>query len=141
MKTISPATALVIVSLAAVALACSACSESGVAAPVLDPSGQDRSAELQIDIQVSPATITIDSAGTWVTIHAGIPLGDVDTASLSLNGIEPGLVKADSCGDLVAKFDRVLVVSIVSPPEATLTLSGVTKAGEAFAGSSTVVVQ
>ncbi len=74
-------------------------------------------------------------------MHADIPYSDVDGSTVTMNGISPAVVKADNRGDLVVKFDRPDVVAVVSPPEATLTLSGLTVTGEPFSGSSTVPVK
>lgn len=136
-----PALAFLAASVVAICVTCTACSESGIAAPVLSDSQTSRSAALEVAIQISPASIEMDSVGTWVTVHADIPYSDVDGSTLTMNGVSPAAVKVDSRGDLVVKFDRPDVVAVVSPPEATLTLSGLTVTGEPFSGSSTVPVK
>ncbi len=104
-------------------------------------SSQDRAAALEVEIQVSPASIEMDSEGTWITVHATIRYSLVDRATLSMNGVTPSAVKSDACGDLVVKFARTDIFDIVSPPEATLTLSGLTTAGESFSGTVVVPVR
>jgi hypothetical protein len=101
-------------------------------------------AEEIIEIQVSPSTINLAYQGTVVTVHADIPLRGVVTASLKLNGVEVWYTKADARGDLVAKFDVDKVKNIISPPSATLTLTGVVEMPEGvqfdFSGTDTVKV-
>lgn len=131
-------------SLFAVALACAACGDTSISAPVhpADVASRDGAElELSVPIQVSPATLVLDSPGTWVTVHADIAYGDVDHATLTMNGVEVVYVKSDNCGDLVVKFDRRDVQDIVSPPEATLTLTGFTVDGTPFAGSQVIRVE
>ncbi len=94
-----------------------------------------------IQIQASPATIVLSSLGGCVSIHADIAYSAVDRQSLELNGLKPYLVKADARGDLVAKFSLDEVKAIVAPPSTTLTLIGLTRAGEAFTGSDEVAVR
>lgn len=84
----------------------------------------------EIGIQVSPSTINLAYQGTVVTVHAEIPYAGVVTASLELNGVEVWWTKADSRGELVAKFDVDKVRDIVAPPSAELTLSGVVRTCE-----------
>ncbi|MFZ5832689.1 MAG: hypothetical protein ACOY3P_21590 [Planctomycetota bacterium] len=97
----------------------------------------------EIGIQVSPSTINLGEQGTWVTVHADIPLAGVITATVMLNGVEVAWTKADSQGNLVAKFVVDDVRAIVAPPSATLELVGevVTPEGTvAFSGSDSVRV-
>lgn len=96
---------------------------------------------LTIDIQVSPATIVISSFGECLTIHADIALSKVDRSSVTLNGLYPYAVFADSRGQLVAKFDVDQVKAIVAPPSATLTLAGLTTDGTPISGARTVPVK
>jgi hypothetical protein len=89
---------------------------------------------------VSPQTIVIGSDSPCVTVHLAVPLSAVNRSSVELSGIAPYLVKADSRGDLVAKFRSDKVEAIVAPPSATLTLTGVMVDGEPFSYSATVTV-
>jgi hypothetical protein len=95
----------------------------------------------QISIKVSPNTIALDSLGELLTVHTDIPLGLVDTSSLSLNGVEVAWTKADARGNLVAKFDLAEIKAIVEPPQATLQLQGLTNDGVEFSGTDTVTVR
>lgn len=94
-----------------------------------------------VTIRVAPGTIAINSKGTWVTVHAGIPYTQVAAGTVELNGISARLCFADDRGNLVAKFTLERIKEIVAPPTATLTLSGATKDGELFSGSETVKVK
>ena len=124
------------------AIAAAGCSEDMSAAPTAPSASLDeRAGVMLVAIEISPATLVIDSAGTWVTVHAEIPLSEVEPLSVALAGIEPDVVKADNRGDLVAKFTRDSIVAIVSPPEATLELTGLTAEGTAFSGSDAITVQ
>jgi len=96
---------------------------------------------IDVAIRIAPGTLALDSEGEWVTVHANIAYGAVATSSLSLSGIPVRWTKADSRGNLVAKFALADVKAIVAPPTATLVLEGMTKDGVAFAGSATVAVK
>lgn len=100
-----------------------------------------RASDLVVSIEIAPATLVLDSPGTWVTVHAEIGFSEVDHPTVALEGVSPVYVKADNRGDLVAKFARDDIVSIVAPPEATLTLRGLTVSGASFSGTDTIVVQ
>ncbi len=96
---------------------------------------------IDIAISVSPQTIVLGcDKGARVTVHTDIRLAVVDRASLTLSGVSPVLVKADSRGNLVAKCDQASIEALVAPPEATLVLTGATKDGVPFGGSDTVRV-
>ena len=58
-----------------------------------------------------------------------------------MNGVELVYSKSDNRGELVVKFDRADIAGIVSPPEATLVLTGLTTSGETFTGSEVIPVQ
>ena len=132
---------LLAMSLLVLLLAASGCSGSENTAPSAPSALEDRGEAMEVHIDISPATLVLDSPGTWVTVHAQISLSAVDTQSVTLEGIVPDVIKADNRGELVAKFGRETIASIVSPPEATLTLQGLTAAGEPFAGTDTITVQ
>lgn len=133
---------LVSTAVALIAFAGQGCSSEGVVSPVTADATPSRAASstTTVDIQVSPATIIIKEEGEWVTVHAAIPYSDVATDTVALEGIPAALTFADACGDLVAKFALEDVLTIIAPPEATLTLTGVTGAGDLFEGSDTVRV-
>jgi len=96
---------------------------------------------LSIVAKVSPGTIVIGSDVTWVSVHTDISLARVNTSTLTLNGVPIAWTKADSRGNLVAKFNFDKIERIVTPPGEVLTLKGVTKDGILFAGSDRVVVR
>lgn len=86
---------------------------------------------LEIEIQVSPATLVLDAPQVWVTIHADVKYSDVNTVPgvyLVVDGesIPAKSVFADDRGDLVAKFDKDDVESLledsVNYATATVTL-------------------
>lgn len=96
---------------------------------------------LDVCVTVSPSTIVLGlDKGSEVTVHTDIPLSVVDRSSVALSGVTPYTTFADSCGNLVAKFRQEEIESIVAPPQATLTLTGMTEDGESFSGSDTVRV-
>ena len=96
---------------------------------------------IDIAVTVSPHTIVLGcEKGDRVTVHTDIPLGQVNRESVALSGISPVLVKADSCGNLVAKFDQASIEALVELPEATLLLTGMTTDDVPFRGSDTVRV-
>lgn len=97
-------------------------------------------ADLTVPIVISPSTINLESAGTWVTVHAEIPYSQVASASVTLDGIPVKVTFADNRGDLVAKFAVGDVRGIVQPGPAELTLSGLTRDGGTFAGTDMVKV-
>jgi hypothetical protein len=103
----------------------------------MKPAGQTTE---EVTIQISPGALAINSSGEWVTVHAEIPYTQVDTESLTLNGVSVSWTKADDCGDLVAKFDQSEIKSIVSPPEAELTLAGAKLDGTLITGTDTIKV-
>jgi len=135
---------MLIGSLVLMTLTCAACADTSIVAPAALPDATSRAdllGELEILIQVSPAALILDSPGTWVTVHAEIAYADVVSATLTMNGVELTYAKSDNHGDLVVKFAREDIQNIVAPPEATLTLTGLTVSGETFAGSETIPVQ
>ncbi len=97
-------------------------------------------AQTEVEIQVSPSVLNMDSLGVWVTVHADIPLSSVDGVSVTLDGLPVKVVKADSLGDLVAKFALDEVKAILPLGSVELTLSGTTKDGIPFIGREIVLV-
>jgi hypothetical protein len=102
-------------SLILMALTCAACSDTSIVAPAAADNATSRAdlpGSLEIPIQISPATLILDSPGTWVTVHAEIAYGDVDHLSLTMNGVDLTYSKSDNCGDLVVKFARISRTSL-----------------------------
>lgn len=93
-----------------------------------------------LGIAVSPQTLLLGSDQSTVTVHTDIPLGAVETSSLTLNGVPVVRTEADARGKLVAFFSEAAVKAIVAPPSAVLTLSGSLKDGSSFSGSDEVRV-
>ena len=112
------------------------------------------SSAFEIDIQVSPSTLNIQSDGQVVTVHTNIAYSSVvdadgeEASAVTLNDIPISWWKADNQGNFVAKFlmsevkalaaDDLLVV----PGENTLTLSGMTtdETPAEFWGTETITV-
>ena len=92
-------------------------------------------------IVVSPHTLVLSAPGAWVSVHTNLPFGEVDRATLELNGIPVAWTKADARGNLVAKFDMDDVKAIVEPGEATLTLTGEMLDGRLIDASDTITVK
>ncbi|MFC1805813.1 hypothetical protein ACFL09_02405 [Planctomycetota bacterium] len=128
----------------AMCVACVVACGAAVAGPVSGDSPPDG----DIAIQASPGTIALDAKNVWLTIHADIPLGvvnveDRDYLRVAVNGVSVPWehIFADSLGDLVVKCPIDDVKGILNgASSATVELSGITKAGEPFAGSDTVKV-
>lgn len=94
-----------------------------------------------VEIQVAPAQIVERAPCQWVTVHAEIAYSSVVDSSVQINGLAADAVFADDCGDLVAKIEFGKITAIVDPPEAEITLTGITTGDVAFAGSETVRVK
>lgn len=102
--------------------------------------------DLVVAIQVSPSMLVLGSPGKWVTVHADIPFGAVDTSrpiTITLDGKRIKAVSwfADDCGDLVAKFELEIVQEFAKPPSAELLFEGTTWDGAAFTGTATIRVK
>ena len=93
-----------------------------------------------VQIKISPATLVEGGSAKWVTVNTDIPYGQVDRASLTLNGVPVAWTKADNRGELVAKFHQADIEATVEPPSATLTLAGSLIDGTSFASSDTIAV-
>lgn len=93
-----------------------------------------------LGIAVSPHTLILNFEQGAVSVHTDIPYSTVNKSSLALNGVPVWWTKADDRGCLVAFFHEDAIKAIVSPPSATLTLTGSTVGGTSFSGSDTVSV-
>lgn len=141
MRTIVSKAMPLLISLAALLLLCSSCADSDLSPEAVAGVGSDREELMEIGIVISPATLVLDSAGTCVTVHAEIGYYAVDLTSLRLEGLSATSTKPDDRGELVVKLRRDDVENIVTAPEATLTLTGVTKSGVSFFGTDTIAVK
>lgn len=100
---------------------------------------------LEIEIDVAPNTLNIQSQGSLVTVHTDIAYGCVVSSSVTLNGIEIKFSKIDNRGNFVAKFDMAEVKALVDDGllelgAITLTLEGTTTSNEVFTGSQEITV-
>jgi hypothetical protein len=94
-----------------------------------------------LGVAVSPQTMILDAEQGSVSVHTSIPFSSVDkTKSVTLNGVEAIYIKADDCGNLVAKYDEFEIKAIISPPAEVMVLKGFYTGGGTFSGSDTVRV-
>jgi len=103
-------------------------------------------ASLDISIQVSPATLNIQSSGQVVTVHTSIAYGQVVGGTVTLNDVPISWWKADNQGNFVAKFVMSEVKALVDtgdlecPGENELRLTGETTEGMLFTGATMITV-
>jgi hypothetical protein len=96
-----------------------------------------------IEIDVSPNVLNIQSESTVVTVHTDIAYSLVVGASVFLNGVAIDWWKSDDRGNFVAKFvsDEIKILDgLIIGDYNTLTLTGYTTGGEAFIGSQDIMV-
>ena len=95
-----------------------------------------------IDIQVSPNILNLQSNGVVVTIHTDVAYSLVDASTVTLNAVEIQSWKADDQGNFVAKFnmDDIKDLDLDIGEYNTLTLEGITTDDETFSGSEEVLV-
>ena len=74
---------------------------------------------LEIEIDVSPNTLNLQSEGKVVTVHTDIPFWQVTASSVYLNGVEISSWKTDNRGFFVAKFVMGAVRALTSKSMAT----------------------
>ncbi len=99
-------------------------------------------ADLTVVSVVSPSVLVLGSRTTSaVTVHAQIKRSEVLANSVRLNGIPATSVFADARGELVAKFDIGQIKALVTPPEATLTLTAERTDGSEITGTDVVPVR
>lgn len=105
-----------------------------------------------IDVVVSPSVlVTRSRAGTWVTVHANVPIKEVnpDSAWLAIQAadgtmtaLEPVRIFPDATGDLVAKFDRDEIRDFLRVPQQAVFVFEVYRLdGSLFSGSFVVTVK
>jgi hypothetical protein len=112
--------------------------------PAISYSDED---ELEIEIDIAPNVLNIQSAGTVVTVHTDIAYWMVDAYTLELNGIEISSWKADNQGNFVAKFlmDEVKALALEDEDMAIgdyneFELEGETKDGVEFFGTQEILI-
>ena len=97
----------------------------------------------EIEIDVAPNVLNIESQGTVVTVHTDIAYGSVDVSSVFLNGVEISSWKADNRGNFVAKFlmDEIKTLDGLAIGDYNvLVLVGYTKDYEEFVGVTEILV-
>ena len=96
-----------------------------------------------IEIDVSPNVLNIQSQSTVVTVHTDVAYSIVVGASVFLNGVAIDWWKADDRGNFVAKFvsDEIKKLDgLIIGDYNILTLTGFTTGGEAFIGTQDIKV-
>lgn len=96
-----------------------------------------------IEIDVSPNVLNIQSNSTIVTVHTDIAYNLVVGATVFLNGVPIDWWKSDDQGNFVAKFDSDEIKTLgglIIGGYNTLTLNGYTTDQEAFVGSQEIMV-
>ena len=96
-----------------------------------------------IEIDVSPNVLNIQSQSTVVTVHTDIAYSLVVGASVFLNGVEIDWWKSDDRGNFVAKFvsDEIKTLDgLIIGDYNTLVLTGYTTGGDAFIGTQDIMV-
>ncbi len=97
----------------------------------------------EIEIDISPNVLNIQSEGTVVTVHTDIAYWAVNVHSVFLNDVYIQSWKADNQGNFVAKFSMETVKEL---PELiigdynTLTITGADTDGKAFVGEQKIKV-
>ena len=108
--------------------------------------GLQESYGFEIDIDVAPATLNIQSQGQVVTVHTSIGYSSVDHDNVYLNDILISSWKADNQGNFVAKFLMSEVKALADsgdlevPGENELTLVGYTTDNAEFVGTQAITV-
>ena len=98
---------------------------------------------LDIEIDVSPNVLNIQSESTIVTVHTDIAYSLVVGASVWLNGVAIDWWKSDDRGNFVAKFESDEIKTLdglIIGDYNTLTLNGFTNGEEAFIGTQDIMV-
>jgi hypothetical protein len=105
-----------------------------------------KSHAFEIEIEVAPHTLNIQSESQVVTVHTSISYWSVDHDNVYLNDVEISSWKADNRGNFVAKFLMSEVKALADtgdldiPGENELSLVGYTTDGTEFTGSQVITV-
>jgi hypothetical protein len=105
--------------------------------------GPSRCDAYEIEIDISPNVLNLQSNGEVVTVHTDIAYGDVYAYSVYLNGVWIQSWKSDLQGNFVAKFsmDTIKALEGLVIGEYNLfSFSGVTSEGESFVGEQEILV-
>jgi hypothetical protein len=98
---------------------------------------------LDIQIDVAPNVLNIQSESVVVTVHTDIAYSTVVGSTVFLNGVEINYWKSDARGNFVAKFlsDEIKTVDgLIIDDYNTLVLTGYTAGSEAFIGEQEIKV-
>ena len=91
---------------------------------------------LKVTVDIHPETLNLESRGNWITCYIELPegwdVGDMDPASIRLNGTVSAELWPSSIGDydgdgvqdLMVKFDRRELIDMLSEGEVELTVKG-----------------
>jgi hypothetical protein len=96
-----------------------------------------------IEIDVAPNVLNIQSASVVVTVHTDIAYSAVLGSTVFLNGVEISHWKSDARGNFVAKFlsDEIKTLDgLIIDDYNTLVLIGFTAGGESFIGTQDIMV-
>ena len=96
-----------------------------------------------IEIDVSPNVLNIQSNSSIVTVHTDIAYSIVVGASVFLNGVAIDWWKSDDRGNFVAKFESDEIKrldGLIMGDYNELILNGFTTGGEAFIGAQDIMV-
>ncbi|UCE83299.1 MAG: hypothetical protein JSV47_01775 [Deltaproteobacteria bacterium] len=99
--------------------------------------------EIQIQIDVAPNVLNIQSQGVIVSVHTDIAYSAVVGASVNLNGVSIQYWKADARGNFVAKFvmDEIKTLDgLKIDGYNELALFGYTTDGDTFIGRQEIRV-
>ena len=99
--------------------------------------------EIQIEIDVAPNVLNIQSESVVVTVHTDIAYSSVVGSSVFLNMVEINYSKSDAQGNFVAKFlsDEIKALDgLEIDGYNTLVLTGLTTEGDVFIGEQEIKV-
>ena len=99
--------------------------------------------EIQIEIDVAPNVLNIQSESVVVTVHTDIAYSSVVGSSVYLNMVEINYSKSDARGNFVAKFlsDEIKALDgLEVDGYNTLVLTGLTAEGDVFIGEQEIKV-
>ena len=97
--------------------------------------------EIQIQIDIAPNVLNIQSQGVIFTVHTDIAYSAVSGASVDLNGVPIKYWKADARGNFVAKFvmDEIKTLDgLIIDGYNLLVLYGYTTDGDTFIGEQEI---
>jgi hypothetical protein len=96
----------------------------------------------EIEIDIAPNVLNIQSAGTVVTVHTDIAYWTVVGSTVLLNDVEIQSWKADNRGNFVAKFfmDAIKDLPLEIGDYNTLKLKGFDTGGQLFEGEQEIKV-